>query len=117
MKMDPMPARPTNRDLGDRLVQVHDCQERHQRKATEHFRKINDEILEIKGGMGLLPGQKPTIATNTGRQSFVRTALATGTSLGAFGGLFMAYRAVVFLAPATWHWLVVLNHLILTGKL
>lgn len=114
--MDPMPARPTNRDIGDRLVQVHDCLEGHKRGNDAHFKKLNDDVLQIKRGLGMQPGQKQTIATNTGRQSFVRTVLASGTSLGALGGLLLAYRLVVALAPSTWHWLVAINHAILDGK-
>ena len=114
--MDRLPARPTNKDLGERLVQVHDCLEGHKKGNDKHFKVLFDDMVEVKSALGLQPGQKPTIATNSGRQSFMRTVLATGTALGSIGGLLLAYRAVVALAPATLHWFVVLNRVILSGK-
>jgi hypothetical protein len=116
MKMDPMPPRPTNRDLGDRILQVHDCQERHQAKNAASFRDLRRDVARIMDALHLHPGQKPTIAGDTSRKAFFRTVLATGTSLGALGGLTLGYRAVVALAPATWHWITVLNAAILSGK-
>lgn len=116
MKMDPMPTRPTNHDIGRRLVQVHDCLEGHKEANDANFEALGKEITAIKTGLGMQPGQKQTIATNSGRQSFVRTVLASGTSLGAVGGLLLAYRMAVALAPSTWHWLIAINHAILSGK-
>lgn len=114
MKMDPVPQdRPSNKDLARGLNQVHECLESHKRENDKHFLKLGKELAGLKSGLGMDPGQKQTIATNTGRQSFIRTALATASSVG---GLFLLYRATIAISPILWHALVAINHVILANK-
>lgn len=94
MKMDPMPLKPTNRDLGDRLVQVHDCVEKHQRANTAHFKTLTDEMAVVKAAV-----EKPTSGTSTPWQAWRRTLYATTTGVTTVA---VVYKVALAAGPGIW---------------
>lgn len=141
MKMDPIPQHnPTTLDLALRINQVHECLEDSKRTTKQNFavlkaqnttaradRKVmGDEVSTLKGhvetiqldiaalktGLGIGEGQKKTVATSTGMQSWLRTF---GATMAALAGAVFGLRVAVAIWPATWKFLEAIYHLALTG--
>lgn len=94
MKMSPMPAKPTNRDLGDRLVQVHDCVEKHQKSNLAHFKTLTEDMAKVKAVV-----EKPTAGTSTPWQAWRRTLFATTTSVTSVA---VIYKIALAAGPGIW---------------
>lgn len=98
----PLPEKPTNADLADGIVQLHECLELTRKELTrsnrevrvqmdrlvdgqeegiEERRKINDNIGTIKDALGLFPQQRKPIATMS-QMEFGVKLVGIGTLIG-----------------------------------
>ena len=142
MKMDPVGDRPTNRDLGLRLVQVHDCLEGHKKSNDAHFHRLTKEnheaktaleavkadvasvkvdvaaakadLMSIKEGFGMQPGQKPTAGTSTPWQAWRRTLYASATGVTTVA---VVYKVILAAGPGVWEAIKGLMHAAAHGLL
>ena len=108
MKMDPLPQIcPTNKDLARGLNQVHDCLEDHKRLTEKNFKTLRGEMTTIKDGLGLQPGQRPSVGTSTPWEAWRRTVFATTTAITSVA---VIYKIGLTIGPGVWEAIKALLH-------
>lgn len=115
VKIDPITSpRPTNRELGDGINQVHECFEAGKRDNAREFLKIKRDVQDIKDALGLgLNGKKPA-GLSSQRGAFLRTLTAT---LASMGGVVIVWKGLAVLLPALAVAFEILNKAITSGKI
>lgn len=114
MKIDPITSlRPTNRELGEGINQIHDCFEDYKGTTDRAMKTLRDEVKDIKTALGIDGDRRRVSGLSSTRGAFFRTF---GATMASMGGVVIVWKILAVAAPSLALLFKTLNDAVLTGK-